>query len=50
LHGINQIRSPQMLTVGQNEGARQFCMHLNLDLTNSLPLAPSQTTSSPVCL
>jgi hypothetical protein len=27
-----QIRSPQMLLVGQNQGVRRMCMHLNMHL------------------
>jgi hypothetical protein len=32
LHGINQLRSPQMPLVGQNQGVRQLCMHLSMHL------------------
>jgi hypothetical protein len=32
LRGINQIRSPQMPPVGQNQGIRYLCMHLNMHL------------------
>ena len=32
LHGINQLRSAQVPLVGQNQGARHLCMHLNMHL------------------
>jgi hypothetical protein len=32
LHGINQLRSPQVPSVGQNQGVRPMCMHLNMHL------------------